>query len=112
MGHYKNIKIDRSEGWKYSDTLGTNGDDYYARVYVDDEGNISKSSYSNEYNKKQGNDEKPNNKGKGNKKKDKKNEGCLTKILKAPFRLLWWLLKKALVILTFGILSDWLDKED
>ena len=36
MGHHKNIKIDRSEGWKYQTTLGTNGDDYYAIVYVDD----------------------------------------------------------------------------
>ena len=111
MGHYKDIKIDRSEGWKYSDRLD-NGDGYYARVYVDDEGNISKNSYSNAYNKKQGNDEEPNKKGKGNKKKDKEHEGCLTKILKAPFRLLWWLLKKALVILTFGILDGWFDKED
>lgn len=36
MGHHKNIQIDRSEGWKYQTTLGTNGDDYYAIVYVDD----------------------------------------------------------------------------
>ena len=36
-------------------------------------------------------------------------------ILKAPFRLLWWLtkfiLKNALVILTFGILNGWFDKD-
>jgi hypothetical protein len=32
MGHYKDIKIDRSEGWKYQTTVGTNGDDYHARV--------------------------------------------------------------------------------
>ena len=123
MGHFENIKIDRREGWKYQDTLG-NGDDFYARVYVDDKGNISKDNYSREYIKKlededsKGNDEKPDKNGKGdkgNEGKDEKKEGCLAKILKAPFRLLWWLtkfiLKNALVILTFGILNGWFDKD-
>lgn len=133
MGHFENIKIDRREGWKYQNTLG-NGDDFYARVYVDDNGNISKDNYSREYNKKlededsKGNDEKPDKNGKGDKDNDKNGkgdkgnegkdetkEGCLAKILKAPFRLLWWLtkfiLKNALVILTFGILNGWFDKD-
>ena len=123
MGHHKNIRIDRREGWKYQSTHD-NGDDYYADVYVDDNGNISKDSYSREYNKKlededsKGNDEKPDKNGKGdkgNEGKDEKKEGCLAKILKAPFRLLWWLtkfiLKNALVILTFGILNGWFDKD-
>lgn len=124
MGHYENIKIDRRENWKYQTTLGTNGDDNYARVYVDDNGIISKDSYSREYNKilededSKGNDEKPDKNGKGdkgNEGKDEKKEGCLAKILKAPFRLLWWLtkfiLKNALVILTFGIVNGWFDKD-
>ena len=124
MGHYENIKIDRRENWKYQTTLGTSFDDNYARVYVDDNGNISKDSYSREYNKKRededskGNDEKPDKNGKGdkgNEGKDEKKEGCLAKILKAPFRLLWWLtkfiLKNALVILTFGIVNGWFDKD-
>ena len=124
MGHYENIKIDRRENWKYQTTLGTSFDNNYARVYVDDKGKISKDSYSREYNKKlededsKGNDEKPDKNGKGNKgneEKDKKKEGCLAKILKAPFRLLWWLtkfiLKNALVILTFGIVNSWFDKD-
>ena len=123
MGHHENIRIDRSEGWKYQSTHG-NGDDYYADVYVDDNGKISKDTYSREYNKKlededsKGNDEKPDKNGKGdkgNEGKDEKKEGCLAKILKAPFRLLWWLtkfiLKNALVILTFGILNGWFDKD-
>ncbi len=133
MGHFENIKIDRREGWKYQNTLG-NGDDFYARVYVDDNGNISKDNYSREYNKKlededsKGNDEKPDKNGKGDKDNDKNGkgdkgnegkdetkEGCLAKILKAPFRLLWWLtkfiLKNALVILTFGIVNGWFDKD-
>lgn len=124
MGHYEDIKIERSEGWKYQSTHGTNGDDYHARVYVDEKGKISKDSYSREYNKKlededsKGNDEKPDKNGKGdkgNEGKDEKKEGCLAKILKAPFRLLWWLtkfiLKNALVILTFGIANGWFDKD-
>ncbi len=93
-------------------------------MYVDDKGKISKDSYSREYNKKlededsKGNDEKPDKNGKGdkgNEGKDEKKEGCLAKILKAPFRLLWWLtkfvLKNALVILTFGIVNGWFDKD-
>lgn len=124
MGHYEDIQIDRREDWQYQSTHGTNGDDYYADVYVDDNGNISKDTYSREYNKKlededsKGNDEKPDKNGKGdkgNEGKDEKKEGCLAKILKAPFRLLWWLtkfiLKNALVILTFGILNGWFDKD-
>lgn len=124
MGHYEDIQIDRREDWQYQSTHGTNGDDFYARVYVDDKGKISKDSYSREYNKKlededsKGNDEKPDKNGKGdkgNEGKDEKKEGCLAKILKAPFRLLWWLtkfiLKNALVILTFGIVNGWFDKD-
>ena len=42
-------------------------------------------------------------------------EGCLTKIIKAPFRILWWLikfiLKNALVILTFGLANGWFDDD-
>ena len=123
MGHFEEFFIDRSEGWKYQTTLeNTNG--VRARVWVDDDGNISKDSYSREYNKKlededsKGNDEKPDKNGKGdkgNEGKDEKKEGCLAKILKAPFRLLWWLtkfiLKNALVILTFGIANGWFDKD-
>ena len=122
MGHYEDIKIDRSEGWKYSNTHGTSGDDYHARVYVDDKGEISKDSYSQEYNDKNGNNDKPDKKGNDKKGNDKsgnsgeKKEGCLTKIIKAPFRFLWWLikfiLKNALVILTFGIANGWFDKKD
>lgn len=91
---------------------------------MDDKGKISKDSYSHEYNKKlededsKGNDEKPDKNGKGdkgNEGKDEKKEGCLAKILKAPFRLLWWLpkfvFKNALVILTFGIVNGWFDKD-
>lgn len=110
MGHFEDIKIDRSEGWKYSSTHGTNGDDYHARVYVDDKGEISKDSYSREYNDKNGNNEKPEkpdkkgNDKKGNDKNgkgkvEKEKESWLKKILLAPFRLLWWIIKKLLKLL-------------
>ncbi len=119
MGHYENIKIDRKDGWKYQTTLGTNGDDYHARVYVDDEGNIAKESYSREYNEKNGNNDKsPKGKEDDDEIDDEKDEkeGCLKKILLAPFRFLWWLikfiLKNALIILTFGIANGWFDDKD
>lgn len=120
MGHYEDIKIDRSESWKYQSTHGTNGEDFHAKVYVDDKGEISKDSYSQEYNEKNGNSDKPDKKGKDKKGKSGKGSGkkesFLMKVIKAPFRLLWWLikfiLKNALVILTFGIANGWFDKKD
>ncbi len=123
MGHYEEINIDRSEGWKYQTTLDNSTDGYRAKVYVDDNGEISKDSYSREYNNKNGKADKGKEaKGKGNKNKGskgsvgKEKEGCLTKIIKAPFRFLWWLIKlifkNALVILTFGIANGWFDKDD
>lgn len=49
---------------------------------------------------------------KGKKEKSlKEKEGCLTKLWKAPFRLLWWLIKQALVILSLGMLSAWLNND-
>ena len=43
----------------------------------------------------------------GTNKKD--GDGCLVKILKSPFKLLWWVIKKILGILTLGLLSSWLN---
>lgn len=49
------IQIPRSENWKYQSVVGTNGDDNWAEVWVDNKGNIEvESSYSLEYQKKQG----------------------------------------------------------
>ena len=39
----------------------------------------------------------------------KEGDGCLVKILKSPFKLLWWVIKKILGILTLGLLSSWLN---
>lgn len=43
--------------------------------------------------------------------KTKTNDGCLMKIVKAPFRFLWWLIKKAFVILSLGLLSGVLNSD-
>ncbi len=106
MGYFKEINIDRSEGWKYKSTLDNSSDGYRARVYVDDNGEISKDSYSQEFNKKNDKTEKK------EKKDRKEKEGCLTKLWKAPFRLLWWLTKKVLIILSLGLLSSVLSSDD
>ena len=39
------------------------------------------------------------------------NDGCLMKIVKAPFRFLWWLIKKTFVILSLGLLSGVLNSD-
>ena len=107
MGHFEDIEIDRREGWKYKSTGGTNDDDYHARVYVDDDGNISKDSYSREYNDKNSGNDKPQKADKkGNAKKEnekgkdgKTKESWVKKILMAPLRFLWWLIKQLLKVL-------------
>lgn len=117
MSHFEEIEIDRSEGWKYQTTLG-NGDSYKARVLIDDDGKIAQNSYSREYIRKTAKEEvkaAKEEKGKGKKEKvgkdGKEKEGCLKKMIKAPFRFLWWLikflLKTILVILTLGIANGW-----
>lgn len=117
MGHFEEIQIDRSEGWKYQTTLDNSKDGYRAKVWVDDDGKISKESYSRKYNEKCSKSDKSEksdkkSKAKGNKGKDiKKKEGWLTKLWKAPFRLLWWLVKQVLIILSLGILNNWLNKK-
>lgn len=111
MSKFENILIDRADGWKYSNTFGTNGSDFHARVLVNDDGTIAEESFSKQYREQQQKGKKE------NRKKEKKqqnngqnNESFLAKILKAPFRILWWLIKKFFkalpYILTFGILHS------
>ena len=112
MSTFENKLIPRSEAWKYSNTFGTNGDDFYAKLTMNDDGTIAKESYSKAYRKQQQKYKLQSSKEetRNNKKKEKNGEGCLAKILKAPFRLLWWLLKKLLgllpVIITLGIINS------
>ena len=117
MGHWEEFKIDSSEAWKY-ETILDSGADMKARVYIDDKGNISDQSYSVRYREKDDINDKPEKKDKNKSSKEKKSkegkekDGCLKKLLKAPFRLLWWLIKKVLVILSLGILSGVLNSDD
>ncbi len=111
MGHYENIKIDRKDGWKFSNTHGTNGSDYYAKVYVDDKGEISKESFSREYNGKEGKVKEKKVKVKEKKVRDKFNRGEKKGgFLKKIFKALWWLTKKLFrlfrYLLTLGIIHS------
>lgn len=36
-------------------------------------------------------------------------DGCLMKIIKAPFKLLWWIIKTVLNIITFGFFNGWFE---
>ena len=36
-------------------------------------------------------------------------DGCLMKIIKAPFKLLWWIIKTVLNIVTFGFFNGWFE---
>ena len=107
MGHYSEITISRSDAKKYSN-VSYQGDKVTAKVYINDKGEITKDSYSREHRKELEKEEKKESK----KKKEEKKEGCLARILKAPFRLLWWIIKLLLNIVTFGIISSWLNSED
>ena len=73
------------------------GSKYYAEISYDKKGQmIDSETYTKEFNKELYGDK----------------EGCLAKILKSPFRLIWWLLKKSLNIITFGIIAQVLSDED
>lgn len=77
---------------------------------MDDKGNITDDSYSNAYKDKTNGDEKS--KKKNEKKSGKtEKESFWKKVLKAPLRLLWWLTKKVLVILSLGMLDNWLNEK-
>lgn len=102
---YENVPISYGEQSKYQDvTYGTNdGRGPYgvrARIWYKADGSIDeKSTYSKEYyNKLHPNPEK--NKS-NNSKSSKKQGNCLVKIIKLPFQVLWWIVKKILSI--FGL---------
>jgi len=53
MSHWEYVKVPRSEGSKYQDTVGTNGDDFKARIWYNDDGSINeRSTYSLPYRQK------------------------------------------------------------
>ena len=109
------VKRNESAG-KYSSTLDPgSGDTVQAYVYYNSDGTIDeKKTYTDYYYKQLHKDDDDESKDKKDKKakSSKEKEGCLTKLWKAPFRLLWWLVKKALIILSLGILSGLLNGDD
>lgn len=104
MANFKWINISRRDGWKYSATSNS-GEDYKARIFVNDDGSVDGASYSNQYKKEMKKSKKE------ARKSGEKKEGCLMKIIKAPFRLLWWIFKTFLVIITCGLLKSYLEDE-
>lgn len=114
------VKRNESAG-KYNSTLDPgSGDTVQAYVYYNSDGTIDEKKTYTDYYYKQlhkddevEDDEVEDDEDKNKKEKpSKEKEGCLTKLWKAPFRLLWWLVKKALIILSLGILSGLLDGDD
>lgn len=82
---------------------GSSSQTYYeATVIRKSDGSIDESSYSQNYR----NQLHKNDKKKEKKSKDKEKEGCLKKIILFPFRLIWWVVKMVLVIVSLGTLSD------
>ena len=110
MAHFEEIKIDRHDGWKYSNTAGTNGDDYYAKVLVNDDGSIAEESYSKAYREKIGKG-KETGSIKQSSTKVKSGDGCLMKLIKAPFKCLWWLIVNVLKVVGIGFFLEWLTKD-
>ena len=100
------IPISHNDSWKYRANFGGESADifYKSDGSIDEERTYTK-CYLKQIHK---NDKVSDNK----KKSSKDKEGCLTKIWKAPFRLLWWIFKKALILLSFGILSNLLNSEE
>jgi len=118
MGYYKNIPISSDEVSKYSN-VSLSSEGLHAKVYILDDGTIDENSYSRSYLEKIKEKEEKKIKEVIDKelKKARKsektisNDGCLMKIVKAPFRFLWWLIKKTFVILSLGLLSGVLNSD-
>ena len=98
--HYKNS----SEG----------GGKFYAKMYFNDDGSLNeKLTYSKSYYKKLHPDKPEKTKEKKEKTTEvKKKEGCLKKILLAPFRLIWWLLKMILKLIGLSFLLSLLGQDE
>lgn len=94
-------------GYRYTSRSGAGVDtEYMAKVMYNNDGSIDENStFSQSKLKKQ--DKVKEKKVKTNSGEDK--DGCLSKILKAPFKLLWWLLKKILIVVSLGMLGSWLN---
>ncbi len=131
----KDVKVSHDEyssgKYKYSSYRGQ--EEYFVKIWYNDDGSINEEyTYIEPYlakKRKQEEDQNVEDKTdkKTKKKKEKKNkknkksesnsdeDGCLTKILKAPFKGIWWLIKKILLfilsIVTLGLINKYLKDE-
>lgn len=104
------IKIDPKDSWMYSYVSGgSNG--FEAKIFTDGNGNILESTYSKEYRKRLKKEGKKEGKPK-RVEKENDGDGCLMKIIKAPFKLIWWIIKNVLIIVSLGMLSSWLNSDE
>ena len=102
------ININPSDAWKYANVFHGAGDKWEAEVVTDSNGNVTDHTYSQSYLKQQ------RKQAKAETKKEKKvtsnKESCFKKLIKAPFKILWWIIKKVLIIVTFGALTGMFDE--
>lgn len=111
------IRISHEEykSGKYAYASHKAGEDggYFAKVFTDKDGNIEKGSYSSSYQKSLEEKEKKEKKEMKTSSSNSENkDGCLMKIIKAPFKFLWWILKQILGVLTLGLISSWLNGDN
>lgn len=124
MCEVKNVWVDRGEAWKYSSVSYVAGrDDVRVRLYIDDNGAIENSSYSDTYLKENGlgkyavKEESDQQQPVSQKKtKEKKKSSFTRKLLLAPLKLIWWLFKCLLKLIGLSFLislfSDNSDSEN
>jgi len=113
------IHVSSEESKKFANVSGTDpAKGFDVKVFYNADGSINEEkTYTGAYREKlkesRSQDEPKNNKKAPKENNDK--EGCLTKIIKAPFRFLWWLVKfifkNALVILTLGLANGWFNDD-
>jgi len=113
----KYLEIDRSEASKYRSTSGTNGNTVKAKITYNNDGSINKKeTYSSQYLKKLEEEEDEPEEEERYEKKSSDSDGCLMKIIKAPFRLLFWLVKKILKVLltvfTLGLFNKLINEDE
>lgn len=113
------IRINQHDLWKYSNAYlkaGENGG-AFARIHYHEDGSINEEwTYSKTYRDElHGKDNIDNTEKESDSSETTEKEGCLMKMIKAPFKwllqALWWLTKKILGILTLGLLSSWLNDD-
>ncbi len=94
----------------------------FAKIFYNSDGSIADGTYSTAYQKEHHlgkyaqKDSKKESKKKTKKETSADKESLLTKILMAPLRFLWWLVKKILKltlnIVTLGLISNYLNGDD